>query len=399
MERFVDLDKAELMTRYDRQMRLEGWNQQKLSVAKVLVAGIGALGCEVAKNLALMGVGELLLVDNDVVELSNLSRQMLYSDDDISHPKALVAEKKIAEMNPLVKVRGIQTDVRKLPEEAFAEVDVIVSAVDNWPTRRWLNSMAVLTKKPLVDVATDGFYGNVQVVVAGETSCLECHAEALIPADVQASECSLRRRTPSDLVTELREKGLEITFEEAEALFRHNVKTTYDIKFAPQTVIDTMDSSLRDVVFRVRDLLNPKMPALQTVSAAVSAVGVFEVIRILHGGSMGKPVSGLMMFDGLKAKLSHVRLHRNPSCHVCGEGAESPVELSVSKEETIADIRERVSDMFMFPDTKIQHGARLLDENADVKTSGLKDGDILYIHSSRRAMPVMVKVKIVETGH
>ncbi|MCS6784486.1 MAG: ThiF family adenylyltransferase, partial [Candidatus Caldarchaeum sp.] len=101
------MDKAELMTRYDRQMRLEGWNQQKLSVAKVLVAGIGALGCEVAKNLALMGVGELLLVDNDVVELSNLSRQMLYNDSDISQAKALVAEKRIAEMNPLVKVRGI----------------------------------------------------------------------------------------------------------------------------------------------------------------------------------------------------------------------------------------------------------------------------------------------------
>lgn len=386
------------MTRYDRQMRLEGWNQQKLSVAKVLVAGIGALGCEVAKNLALMGVGELLLVDNDVVELSNLSRQMLYNDSDISQAKALVAEKRIAEMNPLVKVRGIQTDVRKIPEEVFAGVDVIVSAVDNWPTRRWINSMAVLTKKPLVDVATDGYYGNVQVVIAGETSCLECHAEALIPANVQASECSLRRRTPSDLVTELSEKGIEITLEEAEALFRHNVKTTYDIKFAPQTVIEGMDSPLRDVVFRLRDLLNPKMPALQTVSAAVSALGVFEVIRILHGDSLGKPVSGLMMFDGLKAKLSHVRLNRNPSCHVCGEGAESPVELSVSKAETIADLKERVSDMFMFPDTKIQHGPKLLDDNADVKTSGLKDGDIIYIHSSRRATPVIVKVKIVEAG-
>lgn len=388
-----------MLARYDRQLRLDGWNQHNLSSAKVLVAGVGALGCEVAKNLALMGVGELLLVDNDTVELSNLSRQMLYTDQDIAKPKAKVAEERIKQMNPLIKVLGLQTDVRKVPEEIFAEIDVIVSAVDNWPTRRWLNSMGVMTKKPLVDVATDGYYGNVQVVIQGETCCLECHADALISAEIQASECSLRRRNPSELVSELEERGIRLDPADAEALFRHNVKTIYDIKFAPPSVVDTMDFRLRGLVLEIRSLLNPKMPALQTVSSTIAALGVFEVVRILHKGSLGRAFSGLMVFDGLKARLSHIKLEKNPNCHVCGHEPDKPFELNVSVNEFVADVKERVSNLFMFPDAKIQLGTKILDESLSVSSAGIKHGDILYIHSSRRPMPVTVKVNLDEVGH
>ncbi|HDD40142.1 MAG TPA: ThiF family adenylyltransferase, partial [Nitrososphaeria archaeon] len=78
----ADEHEKEIMERYDRQLRVAGWNQEKLMKATVVVVGVGAIGCEVAKNLALMGVGRLILVDNDVIELSNLSRQMLFTDED-----------------------------------------------------------------------------------------------------------------------------------------------------------------------------------------------------------------------------------------------------------------------------------------------------------------------------
>lgn len=380
-------------------MRLHGWNQGKLSSAKVIVVGVGALGCEIAKNLALMGIGELLLVDNDYVELSNLSRQMLYTDEDISKPKALVAERKIREMNPLVRVSGIQTDVRKIPEEVFSGVDVVVSAVDNWPTRRWINSMVVVTNKPLVDVATDGYYGNVQVVIPGKTCCLECHAENLIPAEIQASECSLRRKKPAELVDELKEKGIQISLEDAEKLFEQNIKTIYDIKFAPATVLASLESDLRHKVLEMRDYLTPKMPALQSVSATISGLGVFEVVRLLHSGSFGQPFSGLMMFDGLTPRLSRIKLEKNPHCHVCGHDAEKAVEITVSANESIADLKEKISNLFMFPDTRIQRGTRLLEESSTDIGSILRDGDIVYIHSSRRATPLVVKVKFVENSN
>lgn len=398
MEGFVVLGEVDALSRYDRQLRLEGWDQNKLLSGRVIVAGVGALGCEVAKNLALMGVGELLLIDNDYVELSNLSRQMLYTDQDIGRPKASTAEKKISLMNPLVKAKGLHTDVRKIPEETFAEADVIVSAVDNWPTRRWMNSMAVHVGTPLVDVATDGYYGNVQTVIPGVTSCLECHAEALIPSDIQASECSLRRRTPNDLVKDLSERGISINLSDAETLFQHNIKTVYDIKFAPQTVLDQMDKSLREQVIQLRSLLNPKMPALQSISATVSGLASFEVVRLLHKGSLGRSLNGMMVFDGLRGRLSRIKLERNVNCHVCGYSEDKPVQINVAPNETIADLRERISNLLMFPDTRLQHGAKLLDDTADITSAGICDGDILYIHSSRRATPVAVKVKLIEAG-
>ncbi|MEM2237542.1 MAG: ThiF family adenylyltransferase [Candidatus Caldarchaeum sp.] len=384
------------LARYDRQLRLDGWDQYKLMSAKVVIAGVGALGCEAAKNLALMGVGELLLVDNDVVELSNLSRQMLYMDEDVGKPKALVAEDRVKKMNPSINVVGLQMDVRQIPEEVFAKADVLVSCVDNWPTRRWINSMAVEVGKPLVDIATDAYYGNVQVVVPGKTACIECHAEALIPTEVQAAECSLRRRKPEDLIAELYEKGISLDRQEAEELFRHNIKTLYDIKYAPQRLVDSLDENVRSLVLRLRGLLNPKMPALQSVSATIAGLGVFETVRILHKGLLGKPFSGLFMYDGLRGRLTKVQLDRNMLCHVCSVDEEQPIELEISNKEKVADIRERIANKFMFPDARIQFGAKLLDDSAEVREIGLTDRDILYVHSTRRATPLALRVKILE---
>ncbi len=386
-------------SRYDRQLRLDGWDQYKLMSAKIVVAGVGALGCETAKNLALMGVGELVLVDNDVVELSNLSRQMLYVDEDVGKEKARIAEDRVKKMNPLVNVVGLQMDVRQVSEEVFSKADVIVSCVDNWPARRWLNSMAVELGKPLVDVATDGYYGNVQVVVPGETACIECHGEALIPSDVQAAECSLRRRRPTDLIAELGEKGVSIEETEAEALFRNNIKTFYDIKYAPPKIIDSLEPYLKSLVLRLRSYLNPKMPALQSISATVAGLGVFETVRILHKGSLGKPFSGLIVYDGLDGKLTKVRLERNELCHVCNVNNERPAELEVSEEETVADLLERIANTFLFPDAQIQLGSRLLEDSLGVKEAGLRNGDLVFVHSTRRAGPLPLRVKVVEAGY
>ncbi|MCS7129221.1 MAG: ThiF family adenylyltransferase [Candidatus Caldarchaeum sp.] len=392
------MDAGPALARYDRQLRLDGWEQHRLTAAKVLVAGVGALGCETAKNLALMGVGELLLVDNDNVELSNLSRQMLYVDEDIGKPKAELAQQRVSKMNPHVQVVGVQTDVRHLPVEVFSNFDVFVSCVDNWPTRRWINSMAVELGKPLVDIASDGYYGNVQPVLPRKTACIECHAEALIPTEVQAAECSLRRRKPEDLVLELREKDIIVKVEEAAELFQHNIKTLYDIKYAPQKVVDGLSPELRSLIHRLRSLLNPKIPAVLSVAATVAGLGVFEVVRILHGGSLGKALSGLLVYDGLSGRVSRVKLGRNPLCHVCGVDIDNPTEIAADPGEKIVDLIDKISNKFMFPDVKLQKGTRLLYGDEVVRDAGLRDGDILYVHTSRRASPMPLKVRVVENS-
>ncbi|MEM1943411.1 MAG: ThiF family adenylyltransferase [Candidatus Caldarchaeum sp.] len=390
------MDAGSALARYDRQLMLEGWDQRRLASARVLVAGVGALGCEAAKNLALMGVGELLLVDNDVVELSNLSRQMLYVDEDIGKPKAELAEQRVRRMNPLVHVVGMHKDVRNIGEDVFSEFDVLVSCVDNWPTRRWINSMAVELGKPLVDLATDGYYGNVQTIIPRQTACIECHAEALIPLEVQAAECSLRRRKPEDLVSELRDRGIAVGLDEAAELFNHNIKTLYDIKYAPQKVVDGLSPELKNLVNRLRSLLNPKIPAVLSISATVAGLGVFEVVRVLHDGSLGRSLSGLLVYDGLNGRVSRVRLARNELCHVCGSDSDKPVEMTAHPHERVVDFLERISSKFMFPDVQLQHGTRLINESETLIGSGLKDGDVVFVHTSRRAAPLSVRVRLVE---
>src|SRR5689334_17642368 len=97
--------------RYDRQERITGWDQAALRNAYVLVAGAGALGNELIKNLTLMGVGHLLIIDSDTIEPSNLSRTVLFRETDIGKPKAQTAAKAAALLNPEVDLRWIDGDL------------------------------------------------------------------------------------------------------------------------------------------------------------------------------------------------------------------------------------------------------------------------------------------------
>jgi len=383
--------------RYDRQLRLNGWRQEKLQNARIAVVGVGALGCEVSKNLALMGVGELLLIDSDYVELSNLSRQMLFTELDIGAPKSVSAKGKLEQMNPEVRLTAYQTDVRKLPPSAFKDVDVLLSCVDNWPSRRWLNSLAVEMGKPLVDVSMDGFYANVQDVIPGETACIECHGEILIPKDVQAAECTLRRRTPQDLVQELSEMGFNLDLSQAEALFTVGVKTVFDIKYTLASKLQNLPEELGRLLQHLREALTPKMPALQSIAATISGIATFEVVKILHDRSLGNPFSGLIVYDGLSARVSRVPLKRSERCFVCGtEDRLAGFELKVRPHETILDVKKRIAAEFLYPDVELQAGPRLLQDNLQISSIPLRDGETIFVHTSRRASPLELRVRTVE---
>ena len=160
------MDDSQLL-RYSRQILLpqigiEG--QQKLLAARVLVIGVGGLGSPVATYLAASGVGHLVLVDHDSVELTNLQRQPIHSTGTLGLAKVESAKRAIAELNPEVRVSAIN---RKLDEtgliEAARAADVVVDCSDNFPTRFAVNRACVTAKKPLVSGAVVRFEGQVSV--------------------------------------------------------------------------------------------------------------------------------------------------------------------------------------------------------------------------------------------
>jgi molybdopterin/thiamine biosynthesis adenylyltransferase len=164
------------IARYDRQIRLFGVEgQEKLKKTSVLVVGAGGLGTVVTVYLAYAGIGKLILLDEGLVELSNLNRQILYGEADIGKPKAHVACKKLQEINSkLVLNCYAQKFDRELGEKLVRDVDIVVDALDNWETRMILNEICVKYRKPLVHAGVNGWYGQITTIIPGKTPCLYC---------------------------------------------------------------------------------------------------------------------------------------------------------------------------------------------------------------------------------
>ncbi|KDQ24570.1 hypothetical protein PLEOSDRAFT_1090371 [Pleurotus ostreatus PC15] len=165
--------------RYGRQMILEGFGlpgQVKLKEASVVVVGAGGLGCPALQYLAASGIGRIGVIDHDVVELSNLHRQILHTETTIGMPKALSAAKAISVINPQLKVEAVVQALSPTnATELLAPYDVILDCTDNAPTRYLLSDVAVALKKPLVSGAAQRFEGQLCIYNYGENGpCYRC---------------------------------------------------------------------------------------------------------------------------------------------------------------------------------------------------------------------------------
>jgi molybdopterin/thiamine biosynthesis adenylyltransferase len=162
--------------RYERQVRLFGAEgQRRLERATALVVGAGGLGSSVSVYLAVAGVGRIVVVDGDVVEMSNLNRQILHWTKDIGRPKAVSAAETIRELNPEVEVGAVSLFA---DEENLAglvgEADLVVDALDNFPSRYLLNRAALDEGVPLFHGAISGFDGQATTIIPKRTPCLRC---------------------------------------------------------------------------------------------------------------------------------------------------------------------------------------------------------------------------------
>lgn len=149
--------------------------QLKLKKAKVLVIGAGGLGCPVLQYLTAAGVGTIGIIDDDVVDQSNLQRQILYTIDDIGISKAKSAANRLSKLNPFVKFNVYQ---EKLTSEnaiaLFEQYDIIVDGSDNFSTRYLTNDASVITKTPLVYGAIFKFEGQVSIFNYNESGSYRC---------------------------------------------------------------------------------------------------------------------------------------------------------------------------------------------------------------------------------
>lgn len=162
--------------------------QQKLLDAKVLLLGAGGLGSPTALYLAAAGVGTLGIVDDDVVDLSNLQRQVIHTTDRVGVPKVDSAEESIRALNPDVNVvkYPVRIDASNIVE-IIEGYDVIVDGVDNFPTRYLLNDATVRLKIPVVSASILGFDGQLSVFKPYDGPCYRCLFREPPPAELAPS--------------------------------------------------------------------------------------------------------------------------------------------------------------------------------------------------------------------
>jgi adenylyltransferase/sulfurtransferase len=162
--------------RYHRQILMLGEaGQERLKAARVLIAGAGGLGTVISIYLAAAGVGTLRIADCDVVEASNLNRQILHWGGDIGRPKTASASEKLAALNSLIRVEEVAGRIEETRIGAImGDCDLIVDAMDNFPTRYLLNRMALRKGIPFIHGAVRGLYGQATTVLPGKTPCLRC---------------------------------------------------------------------------------------------------------------------------------------------------------------------------------------------------------------------------------
>ena len=189
------------LQRYSRQIMLEeiGFTgMEKLRDSKVCVIGVGGIGNPIVTQLTAMGIGKLKIVDRDVIEISNLHRQHLYTENDIGKVKVEVAVERLKGINPTVEIEAVPVSVSKYTAESIIKgFDVVIDALDSIDARYALNDACIKFGIPFIYAGALGMLGSVCTILPNKSACLRCIFPALAEDDMPT--CSTEGVHPSIL--------------------------------------------------------------------------------------------------------------------------------------------------------------------------------------------------------
>jgi molybdopterin/thiamine biosynthesis adenylyltransferase len=190
------------MERYNRQLLINGWGpegQLKLKNSVVAVVGVGGLGCVSSTFLAAAGIGKIILIDKDKSSLSDLNRQVLYTQNDIGHFKAETASKRLKALNPEIRITPVLKEITtENASKIVGKVDVVVDGLDNWKTRFIVNDYCVKHRIPFVHAGVSQLYGQITTIMPGKGPCLRC----IFPKEPQETKLNpIFGGTPSALAS------------------------------------------------------------------------------------------------------------------------------------------------------------------------------------------------------
>ena len=335
--------------RFDRQLRLPGWNQELLKKCTVLVVGVGGLGVEVAKNLAMVGVGQLILVDLDTIEYSNLNRQILFIDAPEGSYKADFAAKKLRSINPFIQVKAYNCALQDLPPKVFHDADLYIAGLDSIEARVELNRRAVQFKKPLIDAGTAVYNGHVYVVWPFENACLECDPLTERNQD-QLGACTLvgKPRRPAHCIL----KG-QLKFEQKHGR-PPNILKASEIQevseYANQLLKQYFPQHSELSINQIIQIIDNHEPTVITINCVMASLQSQEAVKALHHLhtkaelKLGSLQLNYVIYNGLTGKFYELEKPKNPKCEMCGPNRTPIVKIKVKKSFNLLQVIQKIAE-------------------------------------------------------
>ncbi|MEM1588604.1 MAG: ThiF family adenylyltransferase [Candidatus Bathyarchaeia archaeon] len=285
--------------------------QKALRESSIILVGAGALGNEIAKNLAMLGIGEIIIVDYDKVEFSNLTRNVFFDENDIGNFKSLVLAKKLKSKYSYLKIEVYNCKIEDLPLEVFLRSNVIISGLDNLASRVYLSIIASKYKIPLIDGGINGYQGRIQVFIPPNSPCPIC----AIPLKDYGRLIGLRNPCSNPII-------------------------------------------------------EGTVPSLPTVASLVSAIQAQEAVKLIFNQkiqeNIEKPLNGLLILDLRFNRYNILELKKNPECIVCGRNGLGKSEtkiIEVSIEDCLNSIAEMIKIASIKTDLKEPHEITVFKEN------------------------------------
>ncbi|KAG6551669.1 hypothetical protein Mapa_006756 [Marchantia paleacea] len=313
---------------------------------RVLVIGAGGLGCELLKDLALTGFGNLEVIDMDTIDVSNLNRQFLFRMRDVGQPKAKIAAERVMERVKGVNVVPHYCRIEDKDSSFFDQFQIIVLGLDSLEARSYINAVVcgfleyepdgspILTSiKPMVDGGTEGFKGHARVIIPGMTPCFQC-SMWLFPPQVTFPLCTLAE-TPRSAAhciefVHLIQWGQDRTGETFDPDNPEHMKWIYEqaAKRAEQYSISGVTYSLTQGV--VKNII----PAIASTNAIVAATCALETLKIATMCSKGMEV--FMQYTGTDGVYMRTfQNEKDPNCIVCSAGVPVEVEATTTLQKFI----------------------------------------------------------------
>ena len=176
MENKVEFQPADFEEdKYSRLRLIPWWDQNRLSNATIMVVGAGAIGNELVKDLTLLGIGRIIIIDMDQIENTNLTRSVLYRAKDVGRYKAEVAAERASEMNPDVKAKAFVANIiDDIGLGVFRRMDVVLGGLDNREARLAINQSCYKVNRPWIDGAIEALNGFARVFIPPDGACYEC---------------------------------------------------------------------------------------------------------------------------------------------------------------------------------------------------------------------------------